>query len=432
MPFRNHPSNPYRRGGPIRRPEDYFGHMRARHELVSLIQGGRSSIVLAPPRMGTTSLLNSLMFPDVEDELRGVVTAIDSIDCTDRIREPLDFMRRLGRIVNLHAPDARLDLNQTNPWLLADAILDIIAASNGYWVLLLDNFEALSTFPADFFDHLRACTNRSRPILIAATHVYLEDMRLPTNGGSPFGNNLQVLTLGDWTDEEFDQFLRTTSQATQVDLTVYDRDIRRLAGRVPSFVQHVTSKLYDMVVEDRVDLAELEAEAAMDLRDTFEQIWQSRTLRQGERDVLVGVVYNNPPPNGPGPYAKTLMRYGYLTEDKQIASSLFGGYLCRSIPRILMDGGARRALVAGRAVSLPRKDYDLLSFLYDNAGHVCTTEDILEHVWNLKIQGPSEATMVYQRIRALRKEIEEDHKRPRHILNVPGVGYRFENYSQAG
>lgn len=77
----------------------------------------------------------------------------------------------------------------------------------------------------------------------------------------------------------------------------------------------------------------------------------------------------------------------------------------------------------GREVALKPKEFDLLFFLAKNAGQVFTREQILERVWGYEFFGGSRTVDVH--VRWLREKLEQDPARPRHLLTVRGVGYKF-------
>lgn len=426
-------TNPYIIDEPIRTADDFYGRDAEIATLITRVRRGTSTVILSPPRMGATSLLNRLLQPDVLASLGDIVAGVELIDCADRIRYPLDFYRRVAQALQAAEPALALDPCVDDERILADDLTYAIRHADRRWILLLDNFEALSEFPASFFDHLRACANDGKPVFILTTRVPLDELRLATNGGSPFGNAIPVLRLGAWTDDELDIFLAATSQQSGIDLRRYRADVVRLVGRVPAFAQHVAATLYEVAASHPIDVEALMPTLAESLRETFDQVWNSPSLRLAERDLLIALVYGSRPAlaNGTAAAAASLTRAGLLTPDGDIVSRLFADYLRATVPRVFIQPAARKVLIAGRSRTLPRRDFDLLLFLYSNASMVCETEDILESVWGLPRdrQGPGDATMVYQRIRALRQEVEENPKKPRHILNVPGTGYRFENYS---
>jgi two-component system, OmpR family, KDP operon response regulator KdpE len=88
-----------------------------------------------------------------------------------------------------------------------------------------------------------------------------------------------------------------------------------------------------------------------------------------------------------------------------------------------VDLGARRVTVSGRDVHLTPIEYRLLTTLVKHAGRVLTHRQLLKEVW-----GPSHVEHAhYLRIYVaqLRRKIEDDPTRPRHLLTEAGVGYRL-------
>ena len=63
----------------------------------------------------------------------------------------------------------------------------------------------------------------------------------------------------------------------------------------------------------------------------------------------------------------------------------------------------------------------LLHFLATNANDVCTSGQIVTHVWGYG--GDGDVCLIKAHIRHLRQKIEPDPGKPRYILTVPGVGY---------
>jgi len=72
---------------------------------------------------------------------------------------------------------------------------------------------------------------------------------------------------------------------------------------------------------------------------------------------------------------------------------------------------------------LTATEFNLLAYLATNAGRLLTHESILTHVWGPEAAGRTEYLRVF--IGQLRKKLEANPRRPRMILNEPGIGYRF-------
>jgi DNA-binding response OmpR family regulator len=88
-----------------------------------------------------------------------------------------------------------------------------------------------------------------------------------------------------------------------------------------------------------------------------------------------------------------------------------------------LDLRGRTVRRGGHDVALKPKEFDLLFFLAKNAGQVFTREQLLEHVWGYEFFGGSRTVDVH--MRWLREKLESEPSRPRHLLTVRGVGYKF-------
>lgn len=77
----------------------------------------------------------------------------------------------------------------------------------------------------------------------------------------------------------------------------------------------------------------------------------------------------------------------------------------------------------GRTVRLTLMESDLLRYLVKRAGRAVSRKAILEDVWNLHEETDTRAIDNF--IVRLRRYIEEDSARPRHLLTIRGLGYRF-------
>jgi len=90
---------------------------------------------------------------------------------------------------------------------------------------------------------------------------------------------------------------------------------------------------------------------------------------------------------------------------------------------LVVDLGCRRVLVQETEVALTPTEYELLRLLVSHAGKVLTHSQILKQIWGLTyLEQPH---VVRVNISNLRRKIETDPSRPRHIITEPGVGYRL-------
>ena len=70
------------------------------------------------------------------------------------------------------------------------------------------------------------------------------------------------------------------------------------------------------------------------------------------------------------------------------------------------------------------KEFELLELLLRNAGRVLTRGQLIDRVWGADYVGDTKTLDVH--VKRLRAKLEEDPARPRHILTVRGLGYKFD------
>jgi len=90
---------------------------------------------------------------------------------------------------------------------------------------------------------------------------------------------------------------------------------------------------------------------------------------------------------------------------------------------IEVDLDKRRVQVQGREVHLRPIEYRLLRTLIRHAGKVLTERRLLSEVWGPNHTEQAQYLRVY--MAQLRRKLETEPARPRHLLTEPGVGYRL-------
>ncbi|HYW74062.1 MAG TPA: response regulator transcription factor [Pyrinomonadaceae bacterium] len=88
-----------------------------------------------------------------------------------------------------------------------------------------------------------------------------------------------------------------------------------------------------------------------------------------------------------------------------------------------IDLNAHLVTHKGNELHLTPKEFDLMVHFLRNAGRVLTHRALLGAVWGGDYTEQNEYLRVF--IGQLRKKIESDPSKPRHILTEPWVGYRF-------
>ena len=89
-----------------------------------------------------------------------------------------------------------------------------------------------------------------------------------------------------------------------------------------------------------------------------------------------------------------------------------------------VDLAMRKVTRAGEAVHLTPMEYRLLCTFVANPGRVLTHRQLLKEVWGGDAVEHSHYLRIY--VQHLRRKLEDDAARPRHLLTETGVGYRFQ------
>ena len=136
-------------------------------------------------------------------------------------------------------------------------------------------------------------------------------------------------------------------------------------------------------------------------------------------------------------------RKDFTAKDKEelgvvLSDSGFSGYLkIKDIIPILQNMYSKfdKSLFishkTGNIIQLTAKEFDILYFLISHKEQVFTKEQIYENVWGYDY--PADPNNLTSFIRKLRKKIEPEPDRPRYIVIVRGVGYKYtENEEMVG
>jgi two-component system KDP operon response regulator KdpE len=100
-----------------------------------------------------------------------------------------------------------------------------------------------------------------------------------------------------------------------------------------------------------------------------------------------------------------------------------GGSSVFEFGNMRVDLGMRLVERDGEPLHLTPIEYRLLAYLITHPDGVLTHRQLLKNVWGPSHADDSHYVRVFMGI--LRKKIEDDPSRPRHIVTETGVGYRF-------
>ncbi|QDY75814.1 response regulator [Streptomyces qinzhouensis] len=89
-----------------------------------------------------------------------------------------------------------------------------------------------------------------------------------------------------------------------------------------------------------------------------------------------------------------------------------------------VDLPAKRVVRQGTDIRLTPTEWQLLEVLVRNRGRLVGQEELLQEVWGESASEQTNYLRVY--MARLRRKLERDPARPRHLITFPGMGYRFD------
>jgi two-component system KDP operon response regulator KdpE len=89
-----------------------------------------------------------------------------------------------------------------------------------------------------------------------------------------------------------------------------------------------------------------------------------------------------------------------------------------------IDLAAKKVRKDGKEVHLTKTEWGVLELLVRNRGRLVAQKQLLHDVWGPSYETESHYLRVY--LAQLRRKLEPEPSRPRHLLTEPGMGYRFE------
>jgi two-component system KDP operon response regulator KdpE len=88
-----------------------------------------------------------------------------------------------------------------------------------------------------------------------------------------------------------------------------------------------------------------------------------------------------------------------------------------------IDADRHEVSLDGRPLELSRKEFELLAYLADNAGHVVTKRQLLADIWSQPYGGADKTVDVH--LSWLRRKLGETAAEPRMLRTIRGVGVKL-------
>lgn len=298
--------------------------------------------------------------------------------------------------------------------------------------IVLDEFdEALETLPGQTLATLRALrdANKYRLTYVLFLRDAPGDIRPPDDYEGLFELlSRGIIGLTPYGEEDTARILAQISTRRHHELPPLDQaakqELLHLSGGHPGLLVALLDALTatppmgraweDWAMED------------VKVREELRKLWVG--LRPEERRTLNFAA--NQMPTDFRQRAPLLLK-GLIQEDASHTVAFFSPLLARyarvhaplaSAP-LRIDAGL--VFVDGTQIDvLTHREQTLMEFLYAHKGEICSTEEIIDHLYR-GVEHTADPTAVATWVMRLRKKIEPNPKRPIYIVSAPGRGYRL-------
>lgn len=97
---------------------------------------------------------------------------------------------------------------------------------------------------------------------------------------------------------------------------------------------------------------------------------------------------------------------------------------------VVLDVPRMRATVAGRALDLTPTEFQLLAAFVAQPGRVFTRSQLLDVLHGVAFESYERAIDTH--VKNIRRKLEPEAHKPRYLLTVHGIGYRFADETRTG
>lgn len=217
------------------------------------------------------------------------------------------------------------------------------------------------------------------------------------------------------------------------DIAAIERDYLEISGYEveisatgPDGVEKALSGDFNLIILD-IMLPEMDGfEVCKSIRDKIDIPIMMLTARKSDIDKIKGLGFGADDyiekPFSPSVLVarvkSQLAQYDRLKGSDKISTNkiMFGN--------IILESDTRRVFVNDKEVVLPNKEFQLLEFLMTNANIVFSRETLYDRIWGMNSLGNTSTVAVH--INRLREAVEQDSTKPKHLITVWGVGYKFK------
>ena len=187
-------------------------------------------------------------------------------------------------------------------------------------------------------------------------------------------------------------------------------------------LEHARTRKYDLMVLDLV----LPGTPGLDVCSTLRAERSDLpiimlTARDAEADRVYGLdIGADDYVTKPFSVAELVSRVRSLLRRRELDRTGVG---VLAVGGLRLDIARHSATVDGKPLLLTRSEFRLLALLASEPGRPFTREELIRHLWESDFAGDRRAIDVH--VSNLRRKLEADVRKPRHLVTVRGVGYKL-------
>jgi hypothetical protein len=297
--------------------------------------------------------------------------------------------------------------------------------------LLFDEFDsAFQTCDPSLFRCLRAVRDAHKENVSYLVSVANEIINLRDNlGDSEYFYRLvsyNLCYLAPYNETDARQTI--AHLAAQRINTLTEQDIAQLvdlSGGHAGLLITIFNRLFSRDYEG--NLAKLEAECSCEkvIQLECQEIWNS--LLDVEQVALLSIVNKEPVDSQ---IHHQLQIRGMVRKDDPfvVFSPVFVTFVRQHTPPprkgLYISRSPQIVQLDGQRITLSELEFELLCYLYERRGKICTKNDLIENIYRQRYVEMFDAPL-QTLISRLREKIEPDRARPRYVVTVRGEGYRY-------
>ena len=422
------------------------------HQVMGWIKAGQSGCLIGLRGAGKSNFLRFLLRQDVRQRYLGRGDADFALVLVDLLAlvEPAEWavyelmLDRLAgteeiaeEMVSLH-PEVGRSRDPLTAQRTFEQCIDVLCQRSARRIVLLfDEFDGVfRTFDPPLFRGLRAIRDAHKG-QISYVVVVTDDLACLRDDLTTVEHFYRLVSrnvcgLGPYSEPDARGMIHYLASRRSIELSTGDTArLVELSGGHAGLLKAILSLLWDAGQESKVaDLATV-LKGDPGIQAECRKVWDS--LSESEQAALCALTSGGQPGSH---ILRRLKRKGLVPEGRpetSLFSPLFADFVRRQAPpltkSVIIGRSPRKVQIEGRRIeNLTELEFEMLCYLYEQRGRVCTKDELIENVYRQRydrMAGGVSDEALHTLISRLRAKIEPDRGRPRYVLTARGEGYKF-------